>query len=84
MHVRENMMMDKGSIIELPPDLFAAIDNAHAKASAIYNSLDKQALDLIDPNRLKKQEDMKNVATKIKQVSKDNENQTGLGKKRKF
>lgn len=82
MHIKENIIMDTGSIIELPPDLFAAIDNAHKKATAIYNSMDKQALALIDPNRLKKDEQNKNLADKIKHITQNNE--TTPSKKKKI
>lgn len=43
--------MKTDSMIELPKDLFSAIDNAHARATKLYKSLSPEALELISPQR---------------------------------
>lgn len=64
--------MITGSGIEIPEDLFKAIDKIHAEATEIYQGLDSQALELISPNRhseqIKKIENIRKNKAKKEQL----------------
>lgn len=52
--------MITGSGIEIPADLFKTIDRVHKKSTAIYNTIDKEALELVSPNRKLDSDKLKN------------------------
>ena len=60
------MTIESGKGIQVPENLFKAIDRVHRKATTIYNNLDKDALELISPTRSIKKDTIKTTIIKPK------------------